>query len=125
MVHWPSLPSPAGHLTESSATLGHLGGLHQVFPIGTVVLWGLAMLWLVPMVGLEICRPRLHYDLRRWATVMVLAMYAASSFTTGQVAGTGAITDFGHAWTWFALTGWLITLAGLLRHTGAVVRDQP
>ena len=55
---------------------------------------------------------------------MVLAMYAASSFITGQVASTAAITNFGHAWTWVALTGWLIALAGLLRHARAVLRDQ-
>ncbi len=33
--------------------------------------------------------------------------------------------DFGHAWTWVALTGWLIALAGLFRHTWTVLRDQP
>jgi tellurite resistance protein TehA-like permease len=78
------------------------------------------MVWLLPLVG-DILRPRLGYDVRRWATVFPLGMYAASSFTTGQVTG---ITGFGQVWTWVAFTGWLLVLAGLVRHGWPVLRGQ-
>ena len=64
------------------------------------------------------------YDLRRWATVLSLGVYAACSFTIGEVAGIAGITDFGHAWTWVAFTGGLVVLAGLLRHSWTVLRGQ-
>ena len=52
-------------------------------------------------------------------------MYAACSFITGDVAGIAAITDFGHAWTWVAFTGWLLALAGLFTSRLTVLRGQP
>jgi hypothetical protein len=66
----------------------------------------------------------LVYEVRRWATVLSLGPYAVCSFITGEVADITAITDFGHAWTWVALTGWLLALFGLLRHARTVLRDQ-
>jgi tellurite resistance protein TehA-like permease len=114
----------AGHVTQAAAALGQLDELHQVLTNGTLVLWCLAMVWLLPLVTAEILRPRLRYDARRWATVFPLGVYAACSFTTGHVAGITWITDFGHAWTWVAFTGWLLTLAGLFRHGWPVLRGQ-
>ena len=38
----------AGHVTQAAAALGQLTGLHQVLETGTLVLWGLAMVWLLP-----------------------------------------------------------------------------
>ena len=114
----------AGHVTQAAASLGQLGDLHQVLTTSTVVLWCLAMVWLLPLVACEILRPRLVYDVRRWATVLSLGLYAACSFITGEVADITAITDFGHAWTWIAFTGWLLALAGLLRHSWTVLRGQ-
>ena len=68
------------------------------------------------VTGLRSCRPRLTYDVRRWATVFPLGMYAACSFATGQVTGIAGIADFGHVWTWIAFTASLLALAGLFRH---------
>ena len=51
-------------------------------------------------------------------------MYAACSLITGEVAGITGITHFGHVWTWVAFTGWLLALAGLLRHGWPVLHDQ-
>jgi tellurite resistance protein TehA-like permease len=115
----------AGHVTQAAAALGQLRELNQVLTTGTLVLWCLAVVWLLPLVAGEILRPRLGYDVHRWATVFPLGMYAACSFITGEVAGVAAITDFGHAWTWVAFTGWLLALAGLLRHGWTVLRRQP
>ncbi len=68
--------------------------------------------------------PRLTYDVRRWATVFPLGMYAACSFAAGQVTGISGIADFGHVWTWVAFTVSLFVLAGLFRHGWPVLRGQ-
>ena len=93
-----------GNITQAAAVLGQVSGQHQALTTSTLVLWCLAMAWLLPLVIAEILRPRLRYDMRRWATVFPLGMYAASSFTTGEVTGITGITDFGRVWTWVAFT---------------------
>ncbi|MFB8036115.1 hypothetical protein ACFC5Z_24850 [Streptomyces sp. NPDC056004] len=113
---------PTGHITQAEAALGRFSGHHQALTTSTLVLWCLAMVWLLPLVTSEIVRPRLGYDTRRWATVFPLGMYAVAGVTTGQVTGITGITGFGHAWTWVAFTGWLLMLAGLVRHGWQVLR---
>ena len=56
--------------------------------------------------------------------VSPLSIYAASSFTAGQVTGITGITGFGQVWTWVAFTGWLLVPAGLVRHGWPVLRGQ-
>ncbi len=114
----------AGHVTQAAAALRQFSGQHQALTTSTLVLWCLAMVWLPPLVTAEILKPRLTCDVRRWATVFPLGMYAASSITTGQVTGITAITSFGRVWTWVAFTGWLLALAGLFRHSWPVLRGQ-
>ncbi len=114
----------AGHVTQAAAALGQFSGQHQALTTSTLVLWCQAMVWLPPLVTAEILRPRLGYEVRRWATVFPLGMYAAGSFTTGQVTGITGITGFGQAWTWVAFTGWLLALAGLFRHGWPALRGQ-
>ena len=113
-----------GKITQAADALGQFSGLHQVFTISTLVLWCLAMAWLLPLITGEILRPRLGYDIRRWATVFPLGVYAAASFTTGQVTGITGITGFGQVWTWVAFTASLLALAGLIRHGWPVLRGQ-
>jgi tellurite resistance protein TehA-like permease len=55
------------------------------------------------------------YDVRRWATVFPLGMYAACSFTVGQVAGVSAIVTFARVETWIALAVTLIVAAAQIR----------
>jgi tellurite resistance protein TehA-like permease len=74
------------------------------------------MAWLPPLIISEIVRPRLGYDVRRWATVFPFGMYAACSFTVGQVAGVTGIIRFGQVGTWVAFAFALFVLAGLLNH---------
>ena len=113
-----------GKVTDAAGALGQFSRQHQALTTSTLVLWCLAMVWLLPLITGEILRPRLGYDVRRWATVFPLGMYAACSFTTGQVTGITGITGFGQVWTWVAFTGWLLVLAGLLRHGWPVLRGQ-
>jgi tellurite resistance protein TehA-like permease len=106
----------AGAITGAIRALGLFDQLHGVFRIGTLVLWCLAMAWQIPLFITEAVRPRLTYDVRRWATVFPFGMYAACSFTTGQVTGITGITTFGRVWTWVAFAITLLVFAGLFRH---------
>jgi hypothetical protein len=114
----------AARVTEAGGALGQFSEQHSALKAGTLVLWCLAMAWLLPLVIAEVLRPRLGYDVRRWATVFPLGMYAACSFATSQVTGIAGITDFGQVWTWVAFTASLLALAGLLRHGWPVLRSQ-
>jgi tellurite resistance protein TehA-like permease len=90
----------ASKITEATGALGQFREQYQVLTASTLVLWCLAMAWLFPMVIGEVLRPRLSYEVSRWATVFPLGMYAACSFATGQVTGISGIAGFGHVWTW-------------------------
>jgi tellurite resistance protein TehA-like permease len=105
----------AGVITEAAGTLGRFSPEHQVLATGTLVLWCLALAWVPALLGCEAVRPRLKYDLRRWATVFPLGMYAACSFTVGQVAGISGISRFGQLETWVAVAATVAVLAGLVR----------
>ena len=54
----------AGHVTQAVEALGKLPSLQQVLSTSTLVLWCLAMVWLLPLIICEIVRPRLRYDTR-------------------------------------------------------------
>jgi tellurite resistance protein TehA-like permease len=84
--------------------------------------WCLAMVGLLPLITSEAVRPRLSYDVRRLATVFPFGMYAACSFTAGQVTGVTGIVSFGRIWTWVAFAVALLVLAGLYRHIRRVWR---
>jgi tellurite resistance protein TehA-like permease len=106
----------AGKVTEAADRLGLFRHQHQVLTTGTLVLWCLAMVWLFPLTLSEVIRPRLTYDVRRWATAFPFGMYAACSFTVGKVAGITGITSFAQVWTWVAFAVTLVVLAGLFRY---------
>jgi tellurite resistance protein TehA-like permease len=106
----------AGVITEAAAAPGPFSRQHQVLSTGALVLWCLAMAWLPALIGCEIARPRLRYDVRRWATIFPLGMYPACSFTVGRVAGIPGIIRFGQVGTWVAVAATVIALTGLGRH---------
>ncbi|HEY2225393.1 hypothetical protein [Actinomycetospora sp.] len=105
----------AGRLTEAAQALDQFAPLHQAFTIGTLVLWCLAVAWVLPLAIGEVVRPRLGYDVRRWATVFPLGMYAACSFAVGRLTGITALTAIGRTGTWIAFGVTVIVLAGLIR----------
>jgi Voltage-dependent anion channel len=107
----------AGMITEAAGVLGRFGDQHRLLLIGTLVLWGLAVAWLLPLIITEAIRPRLGYDVRRFATVFPFGMYGACSFTVGQVTGITWMATFGRVWTWVAVAAMLLGLVGLFRST--------
>jgi tellurite resistance protein TehA-like permease len=106
----------AGKVAEAARTLDRLRHLQQILGPSTFVLWCLAMAWLPVLLVSEVVRPRLGYDVRRWATVFPFGMYAVCSFTVGQVTGVSGIISFGRVWTWVASAVALVVFAGLFRH---------
>jgi tellurite resistance protein TehA-like permease len=122
----------AGRITEAARVLDRFAPLDQLFTIGTLVLWCLAVAWLLPLLVTECVRPRPGYDVRRWATVFPLGMYAACSVVVGQVTGIPAISSVGPAVTWIAVGATLLALAGLVRRirhtwspTSTVIPSRP
>jgi tellurite resistance protein TehA-like permease len=105
----------AGSITGAADALGRFGDQRQVLVTGTLVLWCLAVAWLLPLIVAEAVRPRLGYDVRRWATVFPLGMYPACSFTVGKVTGMEGITTFGLVGTWVGIAALLLALAGTAR----------
>ncbi|HEY2522774.1 MAG TPA: tellurite resistance/C4-dicarboxylate transporter family protein [Streptosporangiaceae bacterium] len=103
----------AALITRAAGARGLFGPQHQVLSTGIVVVWCVAMAWLPVLIAVEVGWRRPGYDIRRWATVFPLGMYAACSFTVGQVAGVSGITGFGRVWTWVAFAATLFALAGL------------
>jgi tellurite resistance protein TehA-like permease len=108
--HWVT----GGALAISALAAGRisLGGV-ELPDAALLALWGAAMVWLPVLVAVELIRPRLGYDVRRWATVFPLGMYAACSFVTGDAVGAGALHRFADAWTWVAAAVWLVVFAAM------------
>lgn len=91
------------------------GAIHEALRIGCLVLWVATIGWLPVLLGSEVRWPRTHYDVRRWATVFPLGMYAAMSVDAGRATGINAIASFGKGWAWVALAAWAATAIGLVR----------
>jgi tellurite resistance protein TehA-like permease len=109
-----------GRIAIAFQDTGALGEAHGALKAAALVLWGATMAWLPALIAGELLRPRLGYDLRRWSTVFPLGMYAACSFTVGDLTGATAITDFAQVWVWVALAVWVAAFAATLRRARAV-----
>jgi tellurite resistance protein TehA-like permease len=89
---------------------GAAGSLHAL----ALTLWALSAAWLPALIVTEALRPRLGYDVRRWATVFPVGMYAACSFDAGRAARVSGLTDFAGVWVWVGFTLWLIVLVAMV-----------
>lgn len=104
----------AAEVSLSAARLRTLGALSGVLHAGSVALWIAAMLWLGPLVVGEFAAPRLRYDVRRWATVFPVGMYAACSHQVARAAGIDPIDRFAAVWTWVAFVLWVAVTAAMV-----------
>jgi tellurite resistance protein TehA-like permease len=105
-------------ITLATHPLHQLRTLVPALKTVSLVLWSVSAAWLVALLVVEVVRRRLDYDVRRWATVFPVGMYAACSFDTGAVARAPAITDFARVWVWVALAVWgavFVAMAGRAR----------
>jgi hypothetical protein len=118
--HWVT----GGALAISTVTAGRIALAaqrtdtlwHGHGPVETIslVLWCLTMVWLPALVGAEILRPRLFYNVRRWSTVFPVGMYAACSFIVGSLTNTPGIVDFARVWVWVGAGVWLVVFLAML-----------
>jgi tellurite resistance protein TehA-like permease len=95
------------------------GALHTTLDHGALVAWVLAIAWLPVLVAGELRGPRRGFDLRRWATVFPVGMYAACSFLVAGADDLRSIGTFARAWVWVALAVWSLAFAGALRRASS------
>jgi tellurite resistance protein TehA-like permease len=112
----------AGDITVAANALQALDSVHSALKALAVTVWVVTVAWLPVLIGMELLRPRLRYDARRWSTVFPVGMYAACSYVIGATASAPAIVDFARAWTWAAFAVWLVVTAGTLRRGVQVSR---
>ena len=91
------------------------GALHTWLDHASFVVWALAVGWLPVLVAGELRGPRRGFDLRRWATVFPVGMYAVCSFLVARSDGVAPIATFARIWVWVALAVWLLAFAGTAR----------
>jgi hypothetical protein len=90
--------------------------LHPVLDRAALVVWVLAVAWLPVLVAGELRRPLRGYDLRRWATVFPVGMYAVCSFLVAGADDIGPIGTFARVWVWVAVAVWAFAFLALARN---------
>ncbi len=113
----------SGRLTMAVSAVGGPGQLGPLLRGVSLGVWVAAMAWLPALLLAEALRPRLGYDLRRWATVFPVGMYAACSFIVGQAAGISPLEDFAQVWVWAGVLVWVLVLVPTLRRGVGAARD--
>jgi tellurite resistance protein TehA-like permease len=118
--HWVAggglaiLALATGEAGIASQHVEFLSAAEHALRVAGWILWPIAIVWLVALVVAEVAQPRLRIELRRWATVFPVGMFAACSFTLGRFLDAPAISDFARAWTWVAIASWALVLAGTI-----------
>ncbi|MGH3380418.1 MAG: hypothetical protein ACRDP6_37350 [Actinoallomurus sp.] len=102
-------------LLDASARLGVLEGTRAALHALASWLGWAAVAAYLPLAAAEVIRPRLRFDIRRWATVFPLGMAALASLQMSRVFHQNALWDLGRALSWLALAAWLVVAAGSLR----------
>jgi hypothetical protein len=111
----------AGRIALAAQRTGTLSGGHQALKAIALVLWCLTLAWLPALLGAEILRPRLSYNVRRWSTVFPVGMYAVCSFVVGGLTQTPGIVDFARVWVWVGVAVWLAVFLAMLASAPGLV----
>ncbi|MER5689296.1 tellurite resistance/C4-dicarboxylate transporter family protein [Streptomyces sp. NPDC002205] len=90
------------------------GNGHTVLRAAALALLALALTWYAVLLCAEVYRPRLAYDVRRWATVFPLGMTSVASLSLAGTADIRLLERLGHVLLWIAVGAWLLTFAGLI-----------
>jgi tellurite resistance protein TehA-like permease len=109
----------ASLIALAAAGLDSPPGAARLLRDAALGLWLLSLLWLPVLLGAEVRWPRPGYDVRRWATVFPVGMYAACSFEVGAIASAPTITWFARVWVWAALALWVVVACGLAEAAAA------
>jgi hypothetical protein len=90
------------------------GTLHQALRVVTLVLLCIAFAWYVVLLAAEFLRPRLHFDIRRWATVFPLGMTGVAALSVAAAEHYSWLHTPGQVLTWIGAVAWLATVAAML-----------
>ncbi|MFJ2933016.1 tellurite resistance/C4-dicarboxylate transporter family protein [Streptomyces sp. NPDC087219] len=91
------------------------GGAATTLRTATLVLTALDLVWYAVLLCGECARPRLGYDVRRWATVFPLGMTAVASLSVAAATGVAWLETLGRGLLWIAVAVWLPTAYGFVR----------
>ena len=100
---------------EAARRLGASGSVHSILRDCALAVWAAAVMWVPGLLFAELRWRRPRYDVRRWATVFPLGMYAACSFAAAAGAHVAGIRNFASVWVWLAAAIWLLVFGGMLR----------
>jgi len=92
-----------------------LGGLREPLRLLDLAVWAVAVAGYAALLGCELRWPRLHYDVRRWATVFPMGMTAAASFAVAEAERLPPLAALGHVLLWPGLAAWALTVVGATR----------
>ena len=106
----------------ATATLGVLTDAGDVLRSIAVAAAIAAVAWLPVLLVVEVLRPRPRYDVRRWATVFPVGMYAAASAATATATRHDVFRDFARGWVWVAVVVWALVLVGAVVRGGELAR---
>ncbi|MEV0170674.1 tellurite resistance/C4-dicarboxylate transporter family protein [Streptomyces sp. NPDC050803] len=85
---------------------------HDVLRAVTVALLVLDLAWYAVLLAAEFSRPRLRYDVRRWATVFPMGMTAAATLSVAAALDVSWLETPGEVLLWIAVAAWLAVAAG-------------
>jgi tellurite resistance protein TehA-like permease len=88
----------------------------------TVALLVLDLAWYAVLLVAELARPRLRYDVRRWATVFPMGMTAAATLSVAAAVDVPSLEVPGEVLLWAAVAAWLAVAAGAVRTAYAATR---
>lgn len=98
------------------------GPLHSTLRITAFVLLVLAWIWYAVLAAAEIRRPRLGYDVRRWATIFPMGMTGVATTEVAKATGWSWLTGIGHTLVWIAAAAWVLVFWGLVKVVASQVR---
>ncbi|MEV7343182.1 tellurite resistance/C4-dicarboxylate transporter family protein [Streptomyces sp. NPDC093544] len=81
----------------------------------TTALLVLGLAWYCVLAVAELARPRLRYDVRRWATVFPMGMTAVAALVVSTALDVTWLDGLGKVLLWIAVAGWLVVAAGAVR----------
>ncbi|MGW2430118.1 tellurite resistance/C4-dicarboxylate transporter family protein [Streptomyces sp. NPDC001640] len=90
----------------------------------TIALLVLALVCYCLLAVAEVLRPRLGYDVRRWATVFPMGMTAVASQSVATALGVPWLRDLGRVLLWIAVAAWCVVLAGAVLSASGGLRSR-
>ncbi|MFD7326479.1 tellurite resistance/C4-dicarboxylate transporter family protein [Streptomyces sp. NPDC059875] len=90
------------------------GWAHGALRSITLLLLAVDLCWYLVLFAAELLRPRLDYDVRRWATVFPMGMTAVACLSTSAAADIAWLDGLGQVLLWIAAAAWLVTLVAMV-----------